>query len=226
MANDRRGERSAFFRGFLVCQSAIVRVGADYRGFVTIGVLNQNLRVTQSSGSRNRPRALAVVIWANSAGERPRISASRAAVKADAGWLVGLTAAGVWAEIRTVRFDQEPVERNAGGHVAQRVQALVRERHHPGERQVQTQLQARLCIVPRSGERVHDSSDGTIQPMQLLDDVALAVAAWMTTGKSCSWARPRWRSNHSCCSGTACGPSIGLIRSRRRRRRRAVGRGR
>ena len=37
----------------------------------------------------------------------------------DSGRLVGLAAAGMRAEIGAVGLDQKPVERNAGGHVAQ-----------------------------------------------------------------------------------------------------------
>ena len=105
-----------------------------------------------SSGRRNSLRALAVVIRANSASERPRISASRAAVKATrAGSLVCPRQGG--AEIGAVGFDQGAGRAERGRPLAQRVESLVRERHHSGEREVQAQFQERLGIVPGSGER-------------------------------------------------------------------------
>ena len=94
--------------------------------------------------------------------EAPDLSQS-CGCQGDTGRLVGLSAAGVRAEIGAVRFDQKPVQRNACGHVAQTVQALVCKRHRPGERKVQAELQVRLGIIPCSGKRMHYSPNGTIE---------------------------------------------------------------
>ena len=122
--------KNASFLRFFEPENAMTTVAQIPR----VASIVRGLQESSSSGSRNRPRALVVVIRAKSVErEAPDLGQPRGR-QGDTGRLVGLSAAGMRAEIGAVGFDQEPVQRNAGGHVAQSVQALVRERHHPGER--------------------------------------------------------------------------------------------
>ena len=130
-----------------------------------------------SPGRPKRRRALAASAAASSTRLRPRASAIRAAVKGDAGRLVGPAAERVRAEVGAVRLDQEAVERDTSGDLAERVERLVRERDHPGEGEVQAQVEERPRVVPGPGERVQDPAHRPPERGELLDDVALALPA-------------------------------------------------
>ena len=178
-----------------------------------------SVRASSASGSAKRRRALAVVTRASSASRSPRTSASPLGRQGDPAGLVRLAAEGVGAQVGAVGLDQEPVERDAGGDVAERVERLVRERDHPGEREVQAEVEEGLGVVPGAGERVQDAADRAAESAELLDDVALAVAAVDHDGQV-ALVRPARGGGRTTPAGrrTGCGPSSGRARSRRWRR--------
>ena len=92
------------------------------------------------------------------------------------GRLVELAAEWMRGQVGAVGFDHQPVERDPGGHVAQRVERLVGEGDHSREREMQAQSKVDFGLVPRSRERVHDPADRPAELLQLLNDVGLAVA--------------------------------------------------
>ena len=129
-----------------------------------------------SEGSRKRLRAFSVVIRAapRRAGPGFLPGDGRSGLPAR---LVGPAAEWMGAQIRAIRFDENPVEGDVRGDIAHGVEALVRIGQHACEREMQAEVEVGPGIVPAPGEGVLDPADRPPELSQLPDQFALAVAA-------------------------------------------------
>ena len=114
------------------------------------------VRASAIHASRNSRRALAVVCAANSSKLRPRTLARHSAVCATLAGSFRLPRSGCGRQIGAVGFDQDPIGRHRRGHGSQIVRLL--ERHHPGEADIHSQLDALGRRGRVAGERMHHAA--------------------------------------------------------------------
>ena len=111
----------------------------------------------------NRRKKFCVVAAAISSVATSSSSASVRAVCGDQGGLVALAAIGGGREPGRVGFDQDAVERQAGGHVAQGLRLGVGEVAGKGDEEAEVERAPRL--LPPAAEAVHDAAQAGVAPV-------------------------------------------------------------